>query len=208
MTNCWSEGALRAYLDRELSPEEIQAATAHLRECPSCDSLCKGLAARAARVAELVDLLPEPEAETIQVPLRAPHKSVVHIRAAWVGAAVALAAGLALAAYFAPRRPTPQVPIVLTPTPTPVAETKREVQPEVVQDVPVARVRPARNRARQASTAVPYAGEFVVLDDEPFESGVIMRVEIKPGKTQADIVFGPDGRARALRLIKSEQQKY
>ena len=61
MTQCWSEGALRAYLDRELPTGEIQRAAAHLRECTVCDGLCKELAARAARVAALLDLLPELE---------------------------------------------------------------------------------------------------------------------------------------------------
>ncbi len=44
MTECWSEGTLRAYLDRELPSEEMQRVAAHLGECTVCDCLCTELA--------------------------------------------------------------------------------------------------------------------------------------------------------------------
>ena len=59
MTECWSEGALRAYLDRELPTEDMQRVAAHLGECKVCDGLCTELAARAAHVSALLELLPE-----------------------------------------------------------------------------------------------------------------------------------------------------
>src|SRR5262249_3895870 len=61
MTNCWSEGALRAYLDRELPAEDMKSVAAHLGECSSCDALCAELAGRAARVFALIETLPKPE---------------------------------------------------------------------------------------------------------------------------------------------------
>jgi hypothetical protein len=54
----------------------------------------------------------------------------------------------------------------------------------------------------------PEPAYFVALDDEPFESGVIMRVGVKPGNVQADIVFGPDGRAHAFRLVNATQRNF
>jgi hypothetical protein len=48
---------------------------------------------------------------------------------------------------------------------------------------------------------------FIALDDEPIESGIVMRVEL-PGSTPADIVFSPDGRARAVRLVSGTQRNY
>jgi hypothetical protein len=45
---------------------------------------------------------------------------------------------------------------------------------------------------------------FLALDDEPIESGVVMRVGVDPGNLQADIVFGPDGRAHAIRLVSGK----
>src|SRR5207253_3209316 len=55
MTNCWSEGALRACLDRELTADEMEAVGAHLCECSACDALYAEFAARAARVSELME---------------------------------------------------------------------------------------------------------------------------------------------------------
>ncbi|MCU1232216.1 MAG: putative transrane anti-sigma factor [Candidatus Solibacter sp.] len=202
MTQCWSEGALRAYLDRELPPEEIQLAAAHLKECTACDGLCRELAGRAERVSALVELLPELETETLHVPVRMPRRASGRPRVGWVGAAVALAAGMGIVAYLVPERK-----VLVTTAPQPIAEP---VSPAVTAPVrePAMAVRPARNVTRPASRRVLDAGDFVALDDEPFESGVIMRVAVRPGKTQADIVFGPDGRARAFRLVKAPSQKF
>lgn len=205
MTQCWPEGALRAYLDRELSPEEIQRAAAHLKECTVCDGLCRELAARAERVAGLVDLLPELEAETLHLPARMPHRVSVRPRVGWVGAAVALAAGLGVVAYLVPQRQSGPVVVVTAPPPVPAVANTAVSAPV---RAPVMAVRQARNPARAATKTELDAGDFVALDDEPFESGVIMRVAITPGKAQADIVFGPDGRARAFRLVQAPRQKF
>ena len=62
MTSCWSEGALRAWLDRELPPGDMKAVAAHLGQCSACDAVCTELAGRAARVFSLVGALSEPEA--------------------------------------------------------------------------------------------------------------------------------------------------
>src|SRR5216683_3073497 len=106
MTECWSEGALRAYLDRELSTEDMQRVAAHLGECRVCDGLCTELAARAAHVSALLELLPEWNATM-------PRPAIVaRQRPNWVGIAVALAAGLAVAAYLLADR-TPREAIVL-----------------------------------------------------------------------------------------------
>jgi hypothetical protein len=210
MTQCWSEGALRAYLDRELSPEEIQLAAAHLRECAECDGVCKQLASRGARVAALLDLLPELEVETLHVPARIPHRVSARPRLGWVGAAVALAAGLGIAAYLVPRRQPAPVVVAVAPAPAVPQPLPPAAQPP--EETAMA-IRPVRSAVRRTPRPVADAGDFVALDDEPFESGVIMRVAVTPGKTQADIVFGPDGRARAFRLIpvsglKASNQKF
>jgi predicted anti-sigma-YlaC factor YlaD len=210
MRQCWSEGELRAYLDRELPPGDIQRAAAHLRECTACDDLCRELAARAAHVAALVDLLPELEAETLAVPVRMPRRASAGPRIGWVGAAVALAAGLGIVAYLVPQRQTGQVTALVAPPPpaaAAMAATTTATAP-TAPEAPAMAARPARNTSRRAARAVPEAGDFVALDDEPFESGIIMRVAVTPGKTQADIVFGPDGRARAFRLVKAPRQNY
>ena len=218
MTPCWSEGEIRAYLDRELPAEDIQRAAAHLRECTVCDGVSRELAARAARVLALVDLLPELEAETVIVPVRMPRRAAAR-RVSWVGAAVALAAGLGVAAYLVPQRQGDAVKVATAPAigqaamgPAATGQVAIAVATAgtaaAVPGEPAMAMRQAKNRVRRAKLAVPDAGDFVALDDEPFESGVIMRVAVTPGKTQADIVFGPDGRARAFRLVQAPRQSY
>ena len=199
MTECWSEGALRAYLDRELPTEDMRRVAAHLGECKVCDGLCTELAARAAHVSALLELLPEWSAAMPRpavVAKRRPH---------WIGIAAALAAGLAVAAYLLADR-TPREAIVL-PTPVRVAAPP-PVATAAVEMIPVPAGAPAPRRARRARRPAPEQAYFVALDDEPFESGVIMRVDVKPGNVQADIVFGPDGRAHAFRLVNAAQRNF
>jgi anti-sigma factor RsiW len=199
MTQCWPEGALRAYLDGELPAEEMQRVAAHLEVCTECGGLCAELSARAAHVSALMELLPEcGEASPWPARLaRAPQR-----RRSWAGIAVALAAGLALAAYLLPdRRPREAV---VHPAPAPAAPLVAEAAP-----APAGPAVPATTRRmRRVRPTAPEIAHFVALDDEPFESGVIMRVGVQPGNVQADIVFGPDGRARAFRLVNATQRNF
>src|SRR5215510_11117936 len=113
MTNCWSEGALRAYLDRELPAEDMKSVAAHLGECSSCDALCVELAGRAARVFALLESLPEPE----RVAWKKPEPTRVLSRWLWPGVAAAMAAGLAIIGWIAPKKLEPlPVPIVRLPS--------------------------------------------------------------------------------------------
>ncbi len=204
MTECWSEGTLRAYLDRELPSEEMQRVAAHLGECTVCDCLCTELAGRAAHVSALMELLPEWSAPT-------PRPAVVAgKRPNWLALAVALAAGLALAVYLAPDRRPPEVsaaPPAIPPAPA-VAFAPPPVATVAAATDPLPVERPAPRRVRRVRQAAPDTAYFVALDDEPFESGVIMRMDVNPGKVQADIVFGPDGRAHAFRLVNASQRNY
>jgi hypothetical protein len=201
MTECWSEGALRAYLDRELPTLDMQRVAAHLGECKVCDGLCTELAARAAHVSALMELLPEWSATKPRPPIAAkprPH---------WVGIAVTLAAGLAVAAYLLADRAPRQAIVIPTPVPAP-APAPVPLAIAVAEVDPAPSEPPAPRRVRRARRPAPEPAYFVALDDEPFESGVIMRVDVKPGNVQADIVFGPDGRAHAFRLVNAAQRNF
>ena len=213
MTECWSEGALRAYLDRELSTEDMQRVAAHLGECTVCDGLCTELAARATHVSALMELLPE--RSWAAMPRPATPASAPHRRATWVGVAVALAAGLALAVYVAPSRHPREARVL--PAPAPVTGLTDYTNRSTVPPVTAAAVTPAPvqppsppalRRPRRVRPTAPQPNYFVALDDEPFESGVIMRVDVKPGNLRADIVFGPDGRAHAFRLVNATQRNF
>jgi hypothetical protein len=206
MSQCWSEGALRAYLDRELPPDDMNLAAAHLGDCAVCDGLCTALAARAAHVSALVETLVETpgEPEEVKWPRPLPPR-VDRTRRQWAGAAVALAAGLALAALLVPLpKGGVRHPPVSAHPPVPPAFAANAEQPAAL---PLVKERPARplparaRRVRRATEAVDY---FLALDDEPIESGVVMRVGVDPGNLQADIVFGPDGRAHAIRLVSGK----
>jgi anti-sigma factor RsiW len=203
MTQCWPEGALRAYLDGELPAEEMQRVASHLGDCAACDGLCTELSARAAHVSALMELLPEcGEALPCARAAQAPHR-----RRSWAGIAVALAAGLALAAYLLPDRRPPEAVVHLAPAPASplvAAAAAAETAP-----APAGPAVPATTRrVRRVRPTAPEIAHFVALDDEPFESGVIMRMAVKPGNVQADIVFGPDGRARAFRMVNATQRSF
>ena len=43
----------------------------------------------------------------------------------------------------------------------------------------------------------------MALDDEPIDTGVVMRVALGPAEVPADVVFSPDGRPRAIRLVNT-----
>jgi hypothetical protein len=200
MTQCWPEGALRAYLDGELPTEDMPLVAAHLGECRACDGLCTELAARAAHVSALMELLPE-QGEAMPSPLVGSRR-----RVNWIGVAAALAAGLAVAAYLLPDRHPREALVRPAPTPAPPAVAAAVA----VTSLPAKTPEPPapRRRSRRVRPPAPEPAYFVALDDEPFESGVIMRMDVKPGNVQADIVFGPDGRAHAFRLVNATQRNH
>ncbi len=210
MKQCRSEGDLRSYLDRELPPEEAGRVLAHLAECGTCAAAVEELAARAARVSALLDEL----SLDIQGRVAASHVgsglparddafqrhqpgySPALAWRRWASATAALAACLAMAFVLLPRRgKQPERPAVAAPAQ--VAATSApppSVQPAAQASRPV---RP-RTRPRPRQPEVQY---FLALDDDPFEVGVVRRVALGPAEVPADVVFSPDGRARAIRLV-------
>jgi hypothetical protein len=193
MSRCWSEGALRTYLDRELPQADMELAEAHLAECAECAGMSRNLAARAARVAVWMDGLPEPEIAGTM-----PRRAIAGWR--WIGLAAAIAAGLAVAAMVLPRHKD-----AVTELPPPVA---LELQVPAIAASPIIAAAPRKVRRPLSGTTRlrprTVNNSFLALDDEPIETGVIMRVGVEPGNLQADIVFGQDGRAHAIRLVSAK----
>ena len=190
MRQCWSEGALRAYLDRELPPEEMERVAAHLGECPQCETRRAESAGRAARVSGFMNVLPEP-APVTSLPLitRQP-------RTAWQWAAAAAAAAALAIAFLLAKPAAPVAPAILspvssfaqTPTPAPAVSPGRPAAP--------------RHSKRQPARPRVAPDYYLALDDEPIETGVVMRVALGPAEVPADVIFDQDGRARAIRLSK------
>src|SRR5438105_14847595 len=191
MSRCWSEGALRAYQDRELPPEDMELAAAHLGGCAECAELSKNLAGRAARVSVWMEALSGPE--RVLVP-RMPRRGTA--RRSWAVVAGAIAAGLAIAAVLVQWQ---KVPLHNRPGHTDVAAGPAPIgvvtPPSAVADAAApatSALSPKRTRPRRVRQATPPAGpatDFLALDDEPIETGVVMRVGVEPGNVQADIVF-------------------
>jgi anti-sigma factor RsiW len=183
MSRCWLEGELRAYLDRELPPLEIEAVERHLTECTACAAVSTELAGRAARVGELLRALEQ--VSTAPLPVR---------RAAPAWRRVGLAAGLALAAaclildVLLPKRREP----VSAPQPiTPALLAPAKVQPSP---------KPA-NRAVRGTASRNQTEYYLALDDEPIDSGVVLRVTLPDSGLLADVIYDEQGRPRAVRPL-------
>jgi len=212
MKQCWSEGHLRAYLDRELPSEEMQQIAAHLESCSDCGDRWTEIAGRASRISALMDTLSVPERV---VSIAEPRRVAKTPSRKWVGAALALAAGVILGIVALPKSPSPIVKIV--PATPRVQETIREAEPiePAVSEAPRmmnAMSNPARNRAarpirRPAPTEARSSDDFVSLDDEPISTGVDLRVELGPRGVPADVIFGSDGRPHAIRLVHNNSNR-
>ena len=193
MTQCWSEGEIRAYLDSELPPRDMDRVAAHVKECAACGGLRAELEIRATQVSGLLDSLPEPNLATPML-RRAPRRSGAGRR--WVGAAAGLAASLAIGPALLPKRvekavvvPPAQAPAKVTVTPPPPPP----VAPAIIRRVPRKGAAPVKPK--------PKIDYYIALDDEPIETGLVVRVGLNGGQVPADVIVGPDGRARAIRLV-------
>ncbi len=191
MKECWSEGDLRAYLDRELAPEGMERAAAHLAECSTCSDLYETISARAAMVSGWMD-------ELTPTPLPAPAAAPRRVRAGWkwVASALAAAAAVILAIVLMPHRAQRQ-PVRPQIAPATAVLEPLPVEP-AVQEVAV---RPRQVRRPASRRPVEQTETFVALDNEPFEAGWVVRMALGPDQIQTDVVFSADGRARAYRLV-------
>jgi len=208
MTQCWSEGELRAYLDGELPARDVERVAGHVKDCEACARVCAELAGRSARIAAWLEILPEP-----RPPLRIPAIPQTQRHAGGWVAAAGLAAALAVALMTVSVRQRPgfgpiQMPIQIKSAQVPQAPVVSRLDEPLPNGRGSERVRASRDpqRAVTARRATPLAPKprvesYVALDDEPIEAGVVVRVGLGGGQVPADVIFGPDGRARAIRLI-------
>ncbi|GEM_PF-1587556 len=205
MNTCWSEGEIRARLDGE----SLRDDAGHFDECPACDALRQEIAGRAARVSALMSALDTPVVRPTVV-LTMPRPLGQRVQRWQVAGIGAIAAGLVAVALLLPH------PVAHVSTPNPEASHS---SPAVVPEAPVQTAsssyarRPraavpihARADSAPAPAAAPTTSDdhyFLALDDEPLDSGVVMRVASPSGDFQADVIVGPDGRAHAIRIVNS-----
>lgn len=205
MTECWSEGKLRAFIDRELPEEDIQRVAAHLEECSECGDLWAELAGRADRVSALMHELAEPE-PVVAAPRMARRAGPMW---RWVGAAAALAAGV-LIGIVALHKQATQV-AVAPPAPLVVQTAAGIAEPQADSGtahnvVTLAAARPAqagssRRNRKPTAPGLQTNNPFLALDDDPIETGVVWRVELGPREVPAEVIVDSDGRPRAIRLV-------
>jgi Putative zinc-finger len=194
MTECWAEGKLRAYLDRELPAEELERVAFHLAECDECARAVAEMNARASWVGEMMGTLSA--AETAPRRARKPWR--------WIAAAAALAAGIAIGVVV--WRQAAVQPVAFTVASDPVKSAAAAPAPETTGLRPVDRIPSGpqvANLPHKRHTRKPAQPDdaFVALDDEPFDTGVVLRMALGPAQVPADVLVGPDGRAHAIRLV-------
>jgi hypothetical protein len=201
MKDCWDEGCLRAYLDRELPPEEMTRVAMHLGGCELCHARYNELAGRAARVTALMETLEvrrtvSPQIAAVPRWKKAPARPVAM-------AVLALAATAAMAFVLLPKRgETPKpvaAPLAAPSRPAMQQAALPESEPKVDRPAPspVKAKGPGQKRAKG-----PSAQYYLALDDEPIDTGVVMRMALDGAGVQADVIFDAEGRPRAIRTVK------
>lgn len=193
MTGCLQEGDWRAYLDGELP--DMAGAGEHLNECAACRAVYAEVAGRASRVSELMmdlDATPVPMVAMVRKAARRPVR-------AWVTAGLAVAAALAAVFVLAPQRvQTVQAPTIAQRAPEPEREP---VAAPPTPPVEVAASAPRVSRPRVRPRKAPRPQYYLALDDQPIETGTVMRVAFESGG-QADVIVDSDGRPRAIRAVR------
>lgn len=196
MKECWGEGELRAWIDGELPAEQASALETHLAGCSECAAAYQAVAARAKRVSLLLGEL------SADVPVAVPAVRGGSFRpVAWAGIA-AIAAAVILAVVLSyrrgpePVRVVPQAPVAVSVPAPAVSDPVPAVA--VTAAAPVRRAPRVTPRPPRATSVQYYMG----LDEEPIDTGVVMRVALPTGM-QADVIVDGDGRARAIRPVQS-----
>jgi anti-sigma factor RsiW len=198
---CWSEGELRAFIDRELPADQMAQITAHLEGCSVCGDHWSEMAGRASRVSALLSELTE--MEPLIRPGRLPRRASSSWR--WGGVAAALAAGLLIGIAVWPKRGTEIA--VTPPAPAPVVQSAltRPATPDPVVTLAGGspkKLAPAARRPRRPAGPKPQVNDtFLALDNDPIEAGVVLRVALGPREVPADVIIDADGRPRAIRLV-------
>jgi hypothetical protein len=200
--SCLNEGTLRAYLDRELPAEEMANCALHLAACADCHADYNELSGRTARVAAWMSAL---DAPPLAKPAATPAQRRNRVLPA---AAMALAAALAYAFVAAPKHraePVAVNPRIAEPA-IPVRLADAAAAPAALSGAPMVtavRVQPGQLKTRQAiRPASAKADYFLALDDQPIETGYVVRLDL--GDRQADVIFDGDGNARAIRPVTTK----
>lgn len=189
---CWREGDLRSWLDGELPSGRAAALESHLGECAACRRIRDRLAECAEWAAVSLAELTEAEME----PRHVPPPAFGADRAAGLGRLALLAAVVTVMAVVPfVRKSTPEKPSLSAPRQTSqVVAASAETSPPPARR---ARMHGARRPARRAPAVA--GGAFLALDDDPIETGLVVKVALDSG-VMADVIVDAQGTPRAIRL--------
>jgi len=201
MRECWDEGGLRAYLDRELPLEEMTRIAVHVGGCAECHARYNELAGRAARVAALMETL---EVRPVVLPAAPAHRRWMQRPRPVATAILALAAAAALAFVMLAKRteaPKPELAPHVAPHAAPARPVMEQAAaPSGAGPWPALSSPPRAKSPRRVKP--PQVQYYLALDDEPIDTGVVMRVALDGTGVQADVIFDAEGRPRAIRTVK------
>jgi hypothetical protein len=183
----------------------MERVAAHLGECPVCEARRAELAGRAARVSALMGAFPEPE-RVASLPLitRRPRTG-----RRWAAAAALLAAAVVIAFVLAPKRVAPVaehpmqvLPPVSSGGAVPSLPASGMGHPALLGQIAQSRTENKKVKSNFLGKLPKPADYYLALDNEPIETGVVVRVALGPTEIPADVIFDQAGRARAIRLIQ------
>ena len=193
MSECWDEGGLRAYFDRELPPEDLSRIAAHIGVCAECHAPIQRIGrARGAGVLDDERSGLRPDAARRPLPSRrvgfsrglGALRSHLRPQPRW------RSSGFRNALRSRGQWPRPQRRSArLGPF-----RRRRRTRP---------RRRRLCTRKRQRHAKAAETDYYLALDDEPIDMGVVMRVALdSAAAVQADVIFDAEGRPRAIRPVK------
>jgi hypothetical protein len=110
---------------------------------------------------------------------------------------LSLAAAAALAFALLPRRSEAPKPVAAPHVAPARPAIEQASAPEVERPEPSPPRIKSPKRAKQ-----PRVQYYLALDDEPIDTGVVMRVALDGTAVQADVIFDAEGRPRAIRTVK------
>ena len=194
MRECWDEGGLRAYLDRELPLEEMTRIAVHVGGCAECHARYNELAGRAARVGALMEAL---EVRAVAAAPGPQQRRWMQRPGPVATAVLALAAAAALAFVLLPKHTEAPKPVVAPH----VAPGRPVIQQAAAPAVELPEPSPPRAKGPRR-VKPPNVQYYLALDDEPIDTGVVMRVALDGTAMQADVIFDAEGRPRAIRTVK------
>jgi hypothetical protein len=162
----------------------MEAVERHLTECRQCSALSAELSVRAAYVGALMGALQQRPKAPARAPRTAPRRAIA---AALVLAAACL---LLIALVHKPVEvgQAGSLRRIVNP-PTPVVQIATTPQPR------------ASLRAAHVSKRPSAVRYYLALDDDPIESGVVLRVTLPDSGLLADVIFDEQGRPRAVRPL-------